>query len=472
MPDYDVVLYQKLTIKKLMTYAADHIGEWNTMYKSYIMSEWDRLFNGKKYDDSKILMLTNNPDFMPPFWGELSNIDIPRIKYEQKKEQEYLKMGSSDADRVKESLDFQGTMSKNRDDIESKIFINDINCKFTDIDLRGAFLWHISLNNAYIMGGCFQGAILNGAELIDTKFTLTNLEGADLFNVQCERTIFTKCNLKKSRFEECRVDGYTRFYDNQIDRYTDFSGVGLSECRLYPEFKTALENNIRWKSWKRWYAKEKLYLWHNKLAIVDRLKKQNDEKKEVKKEKKICIYYWKFVKFIENIFINVPVRIFWWASDYGSSTKRVIGVFFVWNFFWALIYLFILPNLSDLIPVLVNTTLLLGPLLAFGSISLLDGLILACVYTTTLSGPLLGWVHTLIQSTPILNGTNITVLPTQEIVPAVLQTNLMMFSITDVTTKDLNCLALFCVTLHIVIGYFILAALITRLGIMFQNLGP
>ncbi|WP_461752487.1 hypothetical protein [Methanocorpusculum sp.] len=81
-------------------------------------------------------------------------------------------------------------------------------------------------------------------------------------------------------------------------------------------------------------------------------------------------------------------------------------------------------------------------------------------------------LHALAQYAPFLNGTTNTVLSTPDIFTAVLQTNLMIFSITNVATKDLSYLTLFCVTVHIVIGYFILAALITRLGIMFQNLSP
>ncbi len=41
--------------------------------------------------------------------------------------------------------------------------------------------------------------------------------------------------------------------------------------------------------------------------------------------------------------INAFVRLFWWISNYGSSTKRVIAVFFGWNLIWALIYQYILP---------------------------------------------------------------------------------------------------------------------------------
>lgn len=129
---------------------------------------------------------------------------------------------------------------------------------------------------------------------------------------------------------------------------------------------------------------------------------------------------WKMKRCWIDRVINAFIRVFWWLSDYGSSTKRVIGVFFAWNILWAFIYQYILPFLP-------------------GS---------------------------------ILPGAKTTVLQTPDISTAVLQTNLMMFSITDLATEGMDYPALIFVTIHIVIGYFILAALITRLGIMFQNLSP
>jgi hypothetical protein len=113
--------------------------------------------------------------------------------------------------------------------------------------------------------------------------------------------------------------------------------------------------------------------------------------------------------------INAFVRTFWRISDYGSSTKRIIAIFFSWNILWAVIYYYLLP---------------------------------------------------------FLPGTSTTVLNVSNIWAAILQTNLMMFSITDLATEGLDILPMFFVTIHIVVGYFILAALITRLGIMFQNLSP
>jgi hypothetical protein len=418
MPDCRQVLYQKLTIKKLMTYASEHIDEWNKMYGDYIISEWKRLYTNEEYDDSKILMLTNNPDFMPPFWGELSNTNIPRIRYMQDKEREYLLSELSDEDIDSKKLDFQIELSKNREKIYRDIYQDlekgNINYEFKNIDLRGAYLWHISLENAKYNNAKLQGATFRGAKLSNAQFNRTNLEGADFINAQCKYAVFTRCNLKKARFEEVRVDKYTRFFKNEIDRETDFSGVGLSDCRMSPETKTALENNIRRKSWMEWYDKDKLHLWYNKLLGIDAFPGEIGKSDENN--------YWKFVKFIENIFINVPVRIFWSISNYGSSTLRIILWFLLWNFGWFCIYCGILFTGSGFYE---------------GTGSFLNG---------------------------IFNVSSITNI--------LIESYLVGFYPDILGNSSGNLLWSFFTLVHVGWCYVIIAALVTRLSIMFQSLSP
>ena len=163
-----------------------------------------------------------------------------------------------------------------------------------------------------------------------------------------------------------------------------------------------MERNIREIQWKKWYGK-------SKISPLRFLKKSTYKIEETDDEYKCK------PSLIDRFLLNPFVQLFWWVSNYGSSTKRVIGVFFGWNILWAVIYYYLLPFLPG-------------------------------------------------ASTTVLNVSNIWA--------AILQTNLMMFSITDLATEGLDLFPMLCVTTHIVVGYFILAALITRLGIMFQNLSP
>ncbi|HJJ99120.1 MAG TPA: hypothetical protein O0X23_02770 [Methanocorpusculum sp.] len=60
---------------------------------------------------------------------------------------------------------------------------------------------------------------------------------------------------------------------------------------------------------------------------------------------------------------SLVLRVFWWISDYGSSTRRIIGVFITLNTIFTLIYLYLIPYLPmttptgmEPIPLLENTT--------------------------------------------------------------------------------------------------------------------
>jgi hypothetical protein len=77
---------------------------------------------------------------------------------------------------------------------------------------------------------------------------------------------------------------------------TNFAGVGLATARITPpENRTLLEYNIRRLSWQRWYKS------HRVLAM--------------------------------------PAGLFWFLSDYGRSTGRLLIFFFLFAFDFAALYL-------------------------------------------------------------------------------------------------------------------------------------
>ncbi|HJJ98879.1 MAG TPA: hypothetical protein O0X23_01535 [Methanocorpusculum sp.] len=123
--------------------------------------------------------------------------------------------------------------------------------------------------------------------------------------------------------------------------------------------------------------------------------------------------------------INGLVKLFWWISDYGSSTWQVIKAFLLLNVFFTLIYSFV-----HLLPV------------------------------TTLSENTTGIIEELMS-----------------IIISFMQTTLIPFSIVGIELENLSCFCLHSlvtvlVTVHVISGYVILAALVTRLAIMFQDQGP
>ncbi len=388
-------LYEKLSFEYLIECAENKkIDEWNALYLEYLESEWKRMYPKRGWGQKEILEL----------------VDI----FSQYKRSDF--SGEDFCEAISRGASFELAHLEGANFMDAKL--NRAN--FVEAHLEGAIMMDAHLEKAIFSGSHLELAHLEGAIMMDAHlngshfegahFMDANLNGVNFLDVNVVGADFWGAHLEGAQFTYTIVDGGTMFTNNHIDKNTDFTGTALSATRIDPNLRTKLERNIREIQWKQWYDKAK-------VSPVRFLKKLTGkiEVSEVDEKEKECN-----PSLTDRVLINQFVKLFWWVSNYGSSTKRVIGVFFAWNILWAFIYQFLLP----------------------------------------------------LQSSPILAGTNTTVLHTPDIFTAILQTNLMVFSITDLATEGLAYPAFICVTVHIVIGYFILAALITRLGIMFQNLSP
>jgi len=323
-------------------------------------------------------------------------------------------------------------------------------------DLSKANLKWTNLSRAYF-GANLEGADLRkarlyfGANLEGADLEGANLEGADLREANLEGAIISNAKLLGTDCSRAVVNGQTMITNCEIDGKTDFTGVGLSGTRVDPELRTRLLRNIRKKQWENWYAEKQILTFfkrHGFLKWMDDVSRDPPPsqihqlnvaesasiKQKIKAEFatiKTWIAAWMnwFSKYpekakaiagcivqIPDFFINLLVKLFWWISDYGSSTKRIIIAFFALNGFLTLIYSFVhllpMTNLQE--------------------------------YTTGLGGWLMSF----------------------------LQTTLIPFSIMDIGLEDINLKMTALMTLHVVLGYVILAALVTRIAIMFQDLNP
>ncbi len=119
------------------------------------------------------------------------------------------------------------------------------------------------------------------------------------------------------------------------------------------------------------------------------------------------------------------MRPFWFLTDYGASTIRPVCAFVLWNTIFAIIYFLWLGN--DFNELMTQYT---SPFL------------------TNIGGNIIIFLTDWMKS------------------------NLMIISLTDMATTRIESFTLFFVFLHVFVGYFILAALVARLSIMFQNLSP
>lgn len=206
-----------------------------------------------------------------------------------------------------------------------------IRATLREADLRNAKLKEANLFNACLVGSEFDGASLQGiklnnAELQETVLSYTNLEKAVLSYVNLQRSWLIQVNLQEAillcadlqgteilstklqgaNFSYAIVDGKTWIDEtSEVDRSTNFEGVGLDSMRIDQGIKQLLEYTIRRKKWESWYSG--------------------------KSERKLVLIVIKCLK--------LPVRWFWWMGDYGLSTGRIILSFSVLAIAFAIAYL-------------------------------------------------------------------------------------------------------------------------------------
>ncbi len=156
------------------------------------------------------------------------------------------------------------------------------------------------LERAWLCEAHLEGAFLYDAHLEGAALNFAHLEGADLRAAHFEGASLLGAHLEGADLRFAIVNGETCFVECFIDRDTDFTGVGLGDCRLPPGLKQTLEYNIRRKRWREWHRRQG---WWRHL------------------------YKW-------------FVWLFWKASDYGRSTGRVISSFFILSLFFAAVYFF------------------------------------------------------------------------------------------------------------------------------------
>lgn len=170
--------------------------------------------------------------------------------------------------------------------------------------LEGANLWRAHLEGADLGRAHLEGANLGEAHLKEANLGDAHLERARLLSAHLEGSYLALAHLESASllsaslqgadFKATIFDGSTLFWRCEVDRNTDFRGVGLENCRIDEGTKHLLEYNRRRMNSEEWYEK------HPRLAR--------------------------------------PVKWFWKISDYGHSTWRIINTFFKMAIFFAIVY--------------------------------------------------------------------------------------------------------------------------------------
>lgn len=269
-----------------------------------------------------------------------------------------------------------------------------LNSNFTQTELmdasfQNAQLSYSTFDSSFFGSTNFSKAILQSSSFKNTKFWENDLENADMSNSSFENTIITRSNIKGASFYAAYMDSRTRIGNCEINSDTDFSLVALDAIQIEYSLLTALNTNIRRKEWGKYYSK------------CSRTK---------------CLL----------------LHVFWWISDYGSSTSRVLKSFFCATLFFCILYA------------------LTGSL----AHNVLNGIAIPnAVPLSTFTIELLRCFCFALSTMVTLGFGEININP-------------------EYVHKGWQAFALITVTLNLLVGYFLLAVLVTRLGILFQSLAP
>ena len=181
------------------------------------------------------------------------------------------------------------------------------NCRFANFEganllktnMTSIQLYAAKLNNAKLgqdmeaVEVSFHGISLLATDVKGGELG-ANLKKAILWYVDLRGADLSRAFLQKADFKWAILDGSTIIRKCKIDKYTDFRETSLNSANIDNATKQLLEYNIRRKNWEEWYKE------HPRLKWL--------------------------------------VQYFWWISDYGISTKRVICTFFGLAFAFALLY--------------------------------------------------------------------------------------------------------------------------------------
>jgi len=272
------------------------------------------------------------------------------------------------------SLHLEGAMfdTGEHSDFKGEVRLHDAN--FNDTHLEEARFHEAHMERVNLWGAHVQKA----------DFFRTHLECANLEDSYWEGTYLEHANLQGARCRGAVVSSYTLLYECRVDPETDFSEVALNSMRIDPRTRQLLEHNMRRKNWTRWYGSHSVLRW--------------------------------------------PVRLFWWISDYGLSTSRIIVTFFSLAGAFAVIY----ANLEYYLPPGAVSDLTVKPHLPIWHYFAV--LVLRPIYFSVVTMTTLGFGDMYAHSESILG-------------------HILL-------------------TLQVLLGYMLLGALVTRFAVLFTAGGP
>lgn len=285
-----------------------------------------------------------------------------------------------------------------------------------------------------------EGAVFNGAKMNGIKLRQTNLTNALFYNVHMEGGELIKVNLKNARFSGVYL---TRAYLQTIDFYLSrWSRINLRDTRIFDSNMFDMKCQYIDITDKTEFNECEI----NSNTVFENTSIDVIKNNKVKSQLTYSIRRYKWEQWYENDgseeeqslgLKHILLRLFWFCSDYGYSTKRIVGSFLIAALFFALLYWSsgvydYLFNNSYQIWGLVeglfqdNGTILMSPLT-------FDALVRS-VYFSVVTMTTLGFGDIYANYSSVIGHTILVV--------------------------------------QVIIGYVLLAVLVTRMSVLFSNNGP
>ncbi len=299
-------------------------------------------------------------------------------RYENKNKEIYLQ-GADFNKAYLEGVDFSGQHMH----LEGAHFI-EAYCKKADFSFahceKSEFLGTNCRDSNFIQSHC-EEADFSGSQCKWTSFDMAHCERANFFDACIEGTSFCAADIDKIFLWNCSVD-----------EHTDFRMTNLFSAKIEPGKRAFLERNIRYMNWKEWYNEK--WLKPDNASIFLMLG---------------TLFLW----ILRLLFIVPVVRFFWYISNYGYSTCRILLMILLFIFVFAGVY----TNFPDL----------------------LDA---PCASRN--------FAHMLFFSTATM----------------------ITLGFSNINVAQGSLLGMVVVTGNLLVGYFMLAVLVTRLAVLFQTMAP
>lgn len=290
-----------------------------------------------------------------------------------------------------------------------------VGAKFCGTHLDGAEFWDAHLDGTDFRKAHLDGVVFWGAHLDGAKFWGAHLDGAEFWGAHLDGAEFGRAHLDGANFQGAHLDG-AMFGRAHLDG-ANFINACVNGDTLITSCSIDEKTDFRGVG-------------------LDSMRIDAGIKETLKyNQRKMNWKEWIFAKW--RRFYRWPVWLFWQISDYGSSTMRVGLVFFVFSIIFTLVYLY---GVESNVPCE------------------------AC------NGEQIGYIQNLVTDFDKISDSWNWQLWLRAFYFSIVTMTTLGFG--DMCAHECSAAGYVILIAQVLLGYFLLGALITRLGVMFTASGP